>query len=151
MCGCESRGRSERPQSALGCEITDIEDTDTAEAVRADGRVNALRSTIDASASLLHGHEEQISIDRNISLSSRTNHGCDRMGLCRVLNGVGGKPVEVAHEQVVARERDVGVCEIQSGRTGRRDGRRIGWLCRRGLRVICVFRFCGSFRRCGSS
>src|SRR5258708_4610688 len=95
-------------------EITDVEYADAPKTLRTDRRRNTLRTAINPSASLLDRNEKQIPIDRYITLSARTNNGCDHPSIGRLFNRISREPAEIPHKQIVAAECDIRICEINS-------------------------------------
>ena len=88
---------------------------------------HALRAAIDAAARLLDRHEQQVAVDRDVALAARADDRREQPRALRALNVVGVEAVEVAHEQVRAAEREIGVGEVESAGARRRGRvRRVG-------------------------
>ena len=100
---------------------------------------NALRAAIDACAGGFHRHEEEMAVDRYVSLSAGAHHRSRELGLGGIRDVVEVQAVIVADEDVVAAEGQVGVggaVRSSAWRTGGRAGNR--W--RRGRRRGRVLR-----------
>ncbi len=93
-------------------EIADVEYANASKSFRTDRRRNTLRTTVNASASLLDRHEEQIPMDRYIALSAGTHNGCDHSSIGRIFNRISREPAEIPHKQIVAAECDIRICKI---------------------------------------
>ncbi len=97
-------------------DIADVEDAHAAEALGTDRRVDALRAAVETAARLLDRHEEQVAVDRHVALATRAHDRREQRRLLRRIDVVHVEAVEVAEEEIVLAERDVGVGEVQSGR-----------------------------------
>ena len=75
-------------------------------------------------ARLLDRHDQQVAVDRDVALPARADHRGDEARVLRILDVVGIEAVEVAGEEVLALERQVGVGEVQPARS---RGRRRSW------------------------
>ena len=73
-------------------------------------------AAVDAAARLLDRHEQQVAVDRHVALAARAHDRRQQLRLLRVLDVVDVEAVEVADEQAVAAEREVGVGEVQRSR-----------------------------------
>ena len=113
----------------------DVEDPHAAEAFLADGLGDALDAAVDAAARLLHRHEQQVAVDRDVALAAGAGDGGEQLRPARVLDVVGVEAVEVADPHVGAGEREVRVGEVEAaaaerrastGRAGRGRGSRSG-------------------------
>ena len=104
--------------------VADVEDADAAEAFAADRRFDAAGAAVDPAARLLDRHDQQVAVNRDVALPARADHRGDQPRVLRVLDVVGIEAVEVAGEQVLALERQVGVGEVQPARS--RGRRRLG-------------------------
>ena len=107
--------------------VADVEDADAAEALGADRLLNALRSAVEPAPRLFHRHDQQVAVDRHVSLAARAHHGGDEPGLPRILDVVGIEPVKAAEEEMVPLEREVREREAEGVRPLRRliRGRRL--------------------------
>ena len=92
-----------------GVEVRDVEDPDALEP-RPD---RGIRAAVDAATRLLHGHEQQVPVDRDLALAARADDG----GAKRRVGGIGDvvdlEPVEVSDEREAPLEREVGVDEAE--------------------------------------
>ena len=114
--------------------VGDVEDADAAEPLVAHRRLDALRAAVDAAARLLDRHEEQVAVHRHVALAAGADDRRQQLRLLRVLDVVGVEAVEVADEEMVAAERQVGVGEVRA-RSPRRSAAVAGAAsARRGLR-----------------
>ena len=95
-------------------DVADVEDPHALEP-RPHGRV---RAAVDAGAGLLHRHEQQVPVDRQVALAPRAHHVGDVHGSGRIGHVVDVEPVEVAHEGVVAPEGEVGGHEREAAGVG---------------------------------
>ena len=66
-------------------DVGDVEDAHAAEALRADGRLDALRAAVEAAARLLDRHEQQVAVDRHVTLAARADDRREQRRLLRVL------------------------------------------------------------------
>ena len=71
------------------------------------------RAAVRARARLLRGHEEQVLVDRHLTLAARADHGGPDRGVRRVGDVVDLEAVEVPDERVPALEREVRVDETE--------------------------------------
>ncbi len=101
--------------------VADVEDADPAKALLAHRSLDTAHATVETPARLLHRHEQQIAVHRHVTLPARADHRRQQRGLRRVGDVVDVEAAEVADEQVVSAEREVGVGEVQpTPRLGRR-------------------------------
>ena len=117
-----SAARLNRRDLARLAEIADVENADAAEPFGADLVLNTLRAAVDAAARLLDRHEQQVAVHRHVALPAGTHRRREQLRLPGDLDVVGVEAVEVAHEEVRAAEREVGVGEsehIREPRVGR--------------------------------
>ncbi len=121
--------------------VGDVEDADAAEALGADRFLNALRSAVEPAACLFHRHDQQVAVDRHVSLTARAHDGGDEPGLPRIFDVVGIEPVEAAEEEMIPLEREVGVREAKCVR----PRRRLTWI--RRLRIRARVPYLGLGRR----
>ena len=106
--------------------VADVEDPDAAEALRVDRAGGALAAAVDAAAGLLDRHEEQVAVDRHVTLAARAHEGAAQGRVGRVGDVVELEAVEVAHDRRVAGEGEVGVHEPEVARRLRRRAPRAG-------------------------
>ena len=97
--------------------VGDVEHADAAEALVADGRLDAAGAAVDAAARLLDRHDQQIAVNRDVALPARADHRGDEARVLRILDVVGIEAVEVADEELLAFERQIGVGEVQPARS----------------------------------
>src|SRR2546425_5894255 len=114
-------------------QIANVEYADAPKTLWAHRRRNALGTAVEPPSSLLHRQEEQIAVDRHISLAAGTYHRCQETRLRSILDGVRVEAVEIADEEMVSAERDIRVREVQPGI---RRWRRRRCSCRRDCRRI---------------
>ena len=107
-------------------QVGDVEDADAAEPFDADGLRDAAGAAVETAAVLLDRHEQQVAVDRDVTLSARAGDGGDQLRLPRVFDVVGREPVEVAHHDVDALEGEVGVREVEAAASAPRGRRRGG-------------------------
>ncbi len=79
----------------------------------ADRRLDALGAAVDSAARLLDRHDQQVAADRYVSLPSRTDHRGDQLRPGRVRDVVDVEAAEIADEQLVALEREIGIREVE--------------------------------------
>ena len=95
--------------------VADVEDAHALEA-GADGRV---RAAVDPGPGLLDRHEQQVAVHRHVALPAGADDAGDDRRAGRVRNVEDVEPVEVAHERVVATEREVRGDEAEVAGIGR--------------------------------
>src|SRR5688572_17425449 len=95
-------------------QVADIEDADAAETLLAYGSFNALCAAVHTSSRLLHRHEQQIAVNRDIALAAGTYDGRQVPGLVGFLNAIGIEAVEIADEETIPAECQVGIREVES-------------------------------------
>ena len=95
-------------------DVRDVEDANAAEPFGVHRRLDAGVAAVDAASRLLDRHEQQVSVDRDVTLAAGTHHRGHQLRLARILDGVGVETVEIAGEEPIARERDVRVGEVQA-------------------------------------
>ena len=95
--------------------VLDVEHAHAAEALGADRRLDALRAAIEPPARLFDRHHEQRALHRHVALATRADDRRHELRLRRVRDVVDVEPVEIADEQMVAAEREIGIREAQAG------------------------------------
>src|ERR1051325_6026755 len=90
-------------------EIGNVEDANAVEALGAHGVRHTLRPTIHATVSVLHGHEEQIAVDRRITLAAGTHDGRAHLGRSAIadVDDLDAVPATLEHE--VAAKGEIGI------------------------------------------
>src|SRR5262249_27311803 len=83
-------------------EVADIENANASKTLGADGCWNALKATVDSSASLLSRHEEQVSINGDVALTTRAYDGRDDPCFPGIFDRIRSEAVIIAHENPVA-------------------------------------------------
>ena len=106
-------------------EVGDVEDAHAPEAERIPRR-DARCAAVRARPRLLGGHEEQVPVDGDLALPTRTHDSRPERRVVRIGDVVDQETVEVADEGVVALERQVGVDEPEVARVRRVEP--AGWL-----------------------
>ncbi len=97
-------------------EITDVEKSNAAKALGTFGLGYSLQTTVQATASLFHRHNEQITDDRNIALPARANYRAEQLRRAGFRDVVGVKSVIVARHNHVAGEKQIGIREVHQAR-----------------------------------
>ena len=84
---------------------------------------HALGTAVDSPAILLDGNEQQVPVDRRVTLTTGTDERRAQSGVGRIGNVVNLEPVEVAHDGVITGDGEVRVHEAEVARCGihRRD------------------------------
>src|SRR5262245_31926463 len=114
VCVCEPR-HVWTAASCFGLRISLMSKMDAAESFRAGGSHNALRSTVDATAGLLHGHEQQLAVHGHVALPAWTDNGAEQPRTRCIFDGKRHEAVEISQDRVVLAESQIGIREIQSG------------------------------------
>src|SRR5689334_7811969 len=90
-------------------DVADVEDADSAQTILADGVLDAAGAAVDARTEIFAGDEEQILVDRDVTLRSRA----EVRSLDHRLMRIGDIPdliaAEAPLEDVIPEEREVGV------------------------------------------
>jgi len=117
-------------------DVADVEDAKSAQALLADGVLDALRAAVETSAISFAGDEEQVLVNRDIAL----RRGAEIPDLERRRSGIRDVPnlitVVIALNRVVSDEREVGVGDVLEF---------FGWLRRRDQPQVPCCRGCVEF------
>ncbi len=125
VCVCEPRQVCTPGQLHRVADVADVEDAHAAEALEVHGAGGTLSAAVDAAARLFDRHEEQVAVDRHVTLTARTHERRAQGRRCGIRDVVDLEAVEVADDGVVTAEREVGVDEpeVAGSRVERRDAR----------------------------
>ena len=93
-------------------QVADVKDADAAEPLGIDVAARARCAAIQPPTVLLHRHEQQIAVHRQVALSARAHHRQHQPGL-PARHVIGVETVEVADEQLAVRHRHVAVGQRQ--------------------------------------
>src|SRR5690606_4511547 len=91
----------------------DVEDAHAAEALGAHRALHAAGAAVEAAARLLDRHEEQVAVDRHVTLAAGADDRRQQLRVTRVGDVVDVEPAEVADEELIAAEGEVRVREVE--------------------------------------
>ena len=98
-------------------EIGNVEDAQAPKPLGADLARRALQPAIDAPASLLNAHHQQVASHRDIALPAGAHDTAHQIGHAVIAQLVDVEPVVRACDHHIAKKRDVGVGEVEQRRT----------------------------------